>query len=57
MFGDNTIYKRVWEVLKTKIKDLEARYKEGCVKIDEEAEAKKVALQDSLVNEVLGKIL
>lgn len=57
MFGNNTIYKRVWEALRLKIRDLEARYQEGCLEIDEEAEQKKISLQDKLVDEVLGKIL
>lgn len=52
-----TIKARVMKAINEKIEEAETEYKVGCDDIDKEADNKKIALADNLVNTILGKIL
>lgn len=54
---NNTIYKRVMEVIKAKIKEAQKEYDDGIVVLEKKLEEDKVTLADKLVNAILGKIL
>lgn len=57
MFSDNTIEKRVMEVIKNKVKATQKSYDEGVKALEAELEERKTKLADNLVNDLIGKII
>lgn len=51
------IKERVMQVINTKIADAEQKHCDGCKAIDDKAESDKLVLADTIVNELLGKVL
>lgn len=53
-FGSGTIKKRVLEEVEKRINTAQKTYDTECIKIDNEAEEKKMQLADGLVASILG---
>lgn len=49
-----TIAKRIAKAIKAKTAAAEKKYNEGCVRIQNEAESRKMDLADECVKEVIG---
>lgn len=54
---NSPIKARIMKAINSRIADVEKQYTDGCTTIDTEAETKKTALADQLVESVIGKIL
>ncbi len=57
MFNDNTIKRRVMEVIDKKVKDTQLAYDEGVRVLEEKLVEDKGNLADKMVNDLIGKII
>lgn len=57
IFTDNTIEKRVMQVVKAKIKTAQAEYDSGVKELEEKLEREKESLMEKLVHGIVGKFL
>lgn len=57
MITKTPIRKKILQLIEERITLAEKNYDEQCIKIDEEAEAKKVSAFDKEVQSIIGKIL
>lgn len=57
MFKDNTIGKRVMEIIKTRIETAQKKYDEGVKELEAKLEDDKNLLADKHVSDILGKVL
>lgn len=51
------IEKRVMMAVKAKIKELQKKYEDGVVELEEKLEKDKTSLADSLVGEIINKVI
>lgn len=57
MWDSKVIRSRVMAHINNALDAAEKEYQDGCVAIDEQAEANKMALQDQHVTAILGKLM